>query len=111
MPFRARANKRMYGIPVPEKQEQKYKRVRSAAEYHSTRWTKASRIFREMHPLCTKCEAEGIINASEVVDHIVPYPVCADFWDEKNWQPLCKKHNAEKGNKDKKIIAEFRGKK
>ena len=41
-------------------------------------------------------------------DHIVPYPVCGDFFDSTNWQSLCSKCNAEKGNKDKKIIQEFK---
>ena len=37
------------------------------------------------------CDARGIVAAASVVDHVVPHkddPVL--FWDEANWQPLCK---------------------
>lgn len=79
-------------------------RVRSADEYHTSRWTKESRAFREANPLCKICESKGIVRASEVVDHVVPFPVCRNFWDKTNWQAICKNCNIEKGNKDKKLI-------
>jgi len=103
MPTRPKKNKRMYGYTY-EKKREGYTRVRSASEYHTARWTRASKVFREAHPLCVMCEKEGIITPSEVVDHIIPYPVCQDFFDSSNWQSLCRRHNAEKGNKDKRII-------
>lgn len=40
------------------------------------------------------CAAEGRITAANVVDHIAPHrgdP--ALFWDQANWQPLCKLHH------------------
>lgn len=81
-------------------------RKRSDDKYHSWRWTKLSRAFRERHPLCAECEKQGRITPSQVVDHIIPAEVCDDFWDETNWQALCRKCNAEKGRRlDKKIIA------
>ena len=39
------------------------------------------------------------------MDHIIPFPLC-DFWDKTNWQSLCRKHNIEKGNKDKRLLHE-----
>lgn len=90
--------------PRAEKMEN---RRRSDNLYHTYRWTKASRVFRELHPLCESCKQKGVVQLAEVVDHIIPYPVCRDFFDEKNWQSLCKKCNIEKGNKDKKIIQNF----
>lgn len=108
MATRATKRARLYGVKPSATPTQGYSRVRSADEYHTSRWTKESRAFRAVHPLCVMCEKKGLIAASEVVDHIVPYPVCSDFWDVNNWQALCKKHNAEKGNKDKKLIAEFK---
>lgn len=107
MATRASKKSRLYGVK-PKNAPTGYNRVRSADEYHTARWTKESKSFRARHPLCEACERKGVVAASEVVDHIVPFPVCPDFWDSRNWQALCKKHNAEKGNKDKKIIAEFK---
>ena len=85
-----------------------YERPRSAKEYHTSRWTKQSRLFRDANPLCVMCKKEGRIVPAEVVDHIIPYPICEDFWDVNNWQALCKKCNAIKGNRDKKKIQEFK---
>lgn len=99
---------RMYGIKPGNKQALGYTRVRSSDEYHTSRWTRLSRVFRTEHPLCEICKSKGLIQPAEVVDHIVPYPVCGDFFDSLNWQSLCSKCNAEKGNKDKKLIQEFK---
>lgn len=85
-----------------------YHRIRSADLYHSYRWTRLSRTFRAAHPLCAECARSGRIKAAEVVDHIVPYPVCRDFFDEANLQSLCADCNAAKGNRDKAAIAEWR---
>lgn len=85
-----------------------YQRERSADPYHSHRWTRLSRAYRAMHPLCAECHRQGKIVAATCVDHIIPYPVCADFFDEKNLQSLCSRCNNEKGQRDKKIIAEWR---
>lgn len=72
--------------------------------YHTARWKKESKQFRVMHPLCSKCEEEGIIYPSEVTDHVIPLEICPDPWDWNNWDALCKKHNIKKGAKDKKLI-------
>ena len=98
----------MYGY-TPAKREG-YKRVRSASEYHTAKWTRMSKAFREANPLCVMCEKKGVITPADVVDHITPYPVCKDFFDSSNWQSLCNRHNAEKGNKDKKVINEYKRK-
>ena len=91
-----------------DKQAGKYERERSADPYHTYRWTRLSRAFRAEHPLCALCQKEGRITAAEVVDHIVPWPVCEDFFDRRNLQSLCSAHNIDKGNKDKKLIAQWR---
>lgn len=97
---------RLYGVKTEK--PLKYTRVRSSDEYHTSRWTRMSRVYRQEHPLCEICKSRGIIKPAEVVDHIVPFPVCGDFFDSSNWQSLCGKCNAEKGNKDKKIIQDFK---
>jgi len=56
------------------------------------KWRKASKIFLMINPFCTKCHSEGRIIRATVVDHIKPHRGDQElFWDEHNWQPLCKK--------------------
>jgi len=48
-------------------------------------------MFLARHPLCAEHEGRGRKVAAVLVDHIVPH--CGDyglFWDEDNWQSLCK---------------------
>ena len=85
-----------------------YKRERSADPYHTSRWTRLSRAWRMMHPLCEECKRNGIIKAGEVTDHIIPWPVCQDFYDESNLQTLCEECNHAKGQKDKKLIQSYK---
>ena len=85
-----------------------YQRERSSDLYHTYRWTRLSRAFRQSHPLCAECARIGRLKAAEVVDHIVPFPVCRDFFDESNLQSLCADCNIAKGNRDKAIIKEWR---
>lgn len=85
-----------------------YRRERSSDLYHTFRWTRLSRAFRQSHPLCAECARNGRLKAAEVVDHIVPFPVCRDFFDESNLQSLCSDCNIAKGNRDKVIIQEWR---
>lgn len=91
-----------------ERHDGSYQRERSADPYHSYRWTRLSRAFRSEHPLCAMCQKEGRITPAAVVDHIIPYPVCDDFFDRNNLQSLCEKCNHDKGQRDKKVIAEWR---
>jgi 5-methylcytosine-specific restriction endonuclease McrA len=57
-------------------------------------WQRARRGFLMSHPLCVMCSAEGRTTAAEVVDHIQPHRGDQSlFWDQGNWQPLCKAHH------------------
>lgn len=76
-------------------------RKRSHSLYHTSRWTREAKAYKELHPLCAHCLNAGRVQATDVVDHIIPYPHCHDFWDQHNWQALCHKCNIVKGNKDK----------
>ena len=81
-----------------------YHRERSDQLYHTPRWTRLSRAFRASHPLCERCRQNGLIRASECVDHVIPWPHCQEqgfgFYDERNLQALCLQCNAEKGHED-----------
>lgn len=57
-------------------------------------WQKARLQFLRANPLCVMCKAQGRVHAAEVVDHIIPHKGDeALFWDESNWQSLCKPHH------------------
>lgn len=87
-----------------------YHRDRSDDLYHTARWTRLSRAFRNnpKHALCAECLKKGILTPAAVVDHIVPWPVCEDFFDKRNLQPLCERCNHDKGQRDKALIAQWR---
>lgn len=86
-----------------------YHRERSDDLYHTSRWTRLSDRYRIAHPLCEECKRKGIIEPATCVDHIIPFPICKDyFFDENNLQSLCDKCNNEKGQRDKKKIQEWR---
>lgn len=58
---------------------------------YDSRWRNARARFLKKHPLCVKCFEQGKLEKATVVDHIVPHRGNQElFWDENNWQPLCK---------------------
>ncbi len=55
-------------------------------------WQMMRKQFLVKRPLCAECERSGKLTPATVVDHIQPHR--GDqvlFWDERNWQPLCKR--------------------
>ena len=68
-------------------------RMRGGAESrgYDARWRKARTAFLQRNPLCNECMKRGKITPATVVDHIIPHRGDRKlFWDESNWQPLCK---------------------
>lgn len=54
-------------------------------------WRRARAAFLMDHPLCEECRREGRLTPATVVDHITPHKGNRElFWNEKNWQALCK---------------------
>ena len=66
--------------------------IRPAAKRgYNRRWQKARKSYLEAHPLCVQCAKQGKYVRATVVDHIVPHRGDQKlFWDQNNWQPLCK---------------------
>lgn len=59
---------------------------------YDSRWRKASKRFLKQNPLCVNCHKDNKLVKAAVVDHIVPHRGNERlFWDESNWQPLCKR--------------------
>ena len=55
------------------------------------RSSSARENFLQKHPLCEECRKDGRLTPATVVDHIIPHRGDSKlFWDEHNWQPLCK---------------------
>ena len=55
------------------------------------KWRNARLRFLKVNPLCLKCKAYGKLTKATVVDHIIPHRGDKKlFWDESNWQALCK---------------------
>lgn len=88
------------------KREAESRRDRSILDrIYGRRWKAASAAWRARHPLCVRCEARGLVVAGEAVDHKVPHRLAEAmaredaaaisagwrlFWDQGNWQTLCK---------------------
>lgn len=67
--------------------------VRGSADArgYNAEWRKARKAFLQKHPLCSECRKVGKLTPATVVDHIIPHRGDRKlFWDENNWQPLCK---------------------
>ena len=68
-------------------------RLRGSADArgYDARWRAARKQYLTRHPLCVECLKENKLTPATVVDHIVPHRGDQKlFWDESNWQPLCK---------------------
>lgn len=68
----------------------------AASRGYGNKWRKARAVFlsRPENVFCVMCKAQGRMVAATVVDHIRPHKDDqALFWDESNWQPLCKPHH------------------
>lgn len=62
--------------------------------YCNRAWVDGRAAYLAMHPLCVECKAEGVLAAAIIVDHIVPHRGDPGlFYDQTNWQPLCKHHH------------------
>ena len=71
-------------------------RKSSGKRGYGSKWQKARARFlaRPENIFCVECKKEGRLVRATVVDHIVPHRGDDKlFWDEKNWQPLCKTHH------------------
>ena len=67
--------------------------VRGSADArgYNAEWRRARKAFLQKHPLCAECRKNGKLTPATVVDHIIPHRGDRKlFWDENNWQPLCK---------------------
>ena len=82
----------------PEEIRSTYKRG------YDARWRKVSKAFLRANPLCVRCMKEGKYVKATVVDHVIPHRGDERlFWDQGNWQALCKQcHDRKTRREDQK---------
>lgn len=67
------------------------RRGSSSQRGYDARWVKARKMYLARHPLCIECLRNGKETLATVVDHITPHRGNYElFWDESNWQSMCK---------------------
>lgn len=63
----------------------------SSQRGYDYKWQKAREQYLRDNPLCVYCAKLGRTAAANIVDHIVAHRGDRDlFWDQGNWQSLCK---------------------
>lgn len=76
-------------------------------------WHKARNAYLAEHPLCVMCLAmkPSRVTAANVVNHKIPHRGDQElFWDESNWESLCKRHHdsdAQMAEKSGRVRAKF----
>jgi 5-methylcytosine-specific restriction protein A len=87
---------------IKEQKEYHRRRGSSASRGYGGKWRVARKEFLKRNPFCTECQNKGILKAATVVDHIIPHKGDPGlFWDELNWQALCKKcHDSKTARED-----------
>ncbi len=83
--------------------EQDSKRASAYKRGYDRTWGKARKMYLARNPLCAECQRrkKKRIEAATEVDHIIPHKGnMVLFWDENNWQGLCKQCHSEKTAKE-----------
>ena len=70
----------------------------AARLYDKRAWRRRRAAFLGRNPYCAMCQAVGKTTLATVVDHVQAHQGdVVKFWDESNWQSLCKvDHDAAK---------------
>ncbi len=74
-----------------DKHKKTYGRRSAKERGYDSRWRIARKRFLKENPLCLECIKDNRLVEATVVDHIIPHRGDKSlFWDESNWQALCK---------------------
>lgn len=66
-------------------------RQSSGSRGYGSRWQKARATYLRNNPLCVVHLKRGQVVEATIVDHITPHKNDQGlFWDQSNWQSLCK---------------------
>ena len=66
--------------------------------YNDYRWRRFTKRFKQRHPLCEACDQDGIVSATNVVDHKEQFTTTANGWDlnklkDSDYNALCVYHH------------------
>jgi len=76
------------------------RRAESDKLYGQQKWRKLSIAFRKRNPLCSECDANGLVRPADLVDHIQPAKARPDlFFNWRNLRSLCQRCHNEIGEK------------
>jgi len=73
----------------------------NASFYNSRQWRKLRLMILQRDPICKECERKGMIESSNVVDHITPINKGGARLNPDNLQGLCTPHHNSKSARDK----------
>jgi 5-methylcytosine-specific restriction enzyme A len=83
------------------KRELDRQRPSAARRGYDARWRRARSRYLAEHPWCVHCLVEGRRTPATVVDHVEPHRGDERlFWDQDQWQVLCKQHHDAKTVRD-----------
>ena len=65
--------------------------------YKSSSWIKLRKAYLLANPICVICKAKGIRTPANTVDHKIPHKGNRKlFFNQRNWQPLCRSCHSRK---------------
>jgi 5-methylcytosine-specific restriction protein A len=78
-------------MPCREHTGKRSARAEENHKLYGRDWRRARLAYLADHPLCRKCEHDGYLKPATEVDHRIPHKGDLDlFWDQGNWQGLCR---------------------
>ena len=91
----------MFKPPDPSGKAPEVIRREDNTWYNSTAWRKCRDAYLKAHPLCVRCQAEGILTVAQIVHHVIERknlddPMLAYDWE--NLESLCRKHHTSHHN-------------
>ena len=88
---------------IHRKQAQnEYVRKTDWHKLYNSRWRKVRIQYLRQNPLCVMCKKDGVLKAATEVDHIEPHKGDAQkFWNQDNWQGLCKQCHSAKSQRER----------
>lgn len=79
------------GLCREHQHQENRRRGSSTRQGYGQAWRRARAQWLRDHPLCEQCKREGRTTLATVVDHVLPHRGDqALFWNQNNWQSMCK---------------------
>lgn len=105
MPNKAKSHRPPHARP---RSTDRHRRGTATQRGYDTTWNKFSKRYKQQHPLCVDCLAEGITALGDELDHIIPLDARPDLkYDERNLANRCKRHHIAKTKRDAEIVSDI----